>query len=61
MKLLPQDRQNLFHAREMLIKDIKNPPTIAELSNRAGINQFKLKKGFKIEFETTIFDYYNRY
>ncbi len=61
IKLSPQDRQNLFHAREMLIKDIKKPPTIAELSNRAGINQFKLKKGFKIEFGTTIFDYYNRY
>ncbi len=61
IKLSPQDKRNLFYAREMLVKDITMPPTIAELSKRAGINQLKLKKGFKLEFGTTILDYFNRY
>ncbi len=61
IRLSPQDRRNLFSAREMLVQDIKNPPTIAGLSKRAGINQLKLKKGFKREFGTTVFGYFNRY
>lgn len=51
------DVDKIKFARDLLIKDIQNPPTIEALAKKAGINQQKLKKGFKAIFETTI----NRY
>ncbi len=51
------DVEKIKFARDLLIKDIKDPPTIEALAKKAGINQQKLKSGFKIIFETTI----NRY
>ena len=51
------DVDKIVEARNILIKDLKNPPTIVELSKKSGINQQKLKVGFKTIFETTINKY----
>lgn len=51
------DIEKITNARDLLLKDIKNAPTIEELAREAGINQQKLKTGFKVIFETTINKY----
>lgn len=40
-------------ARDILLDEFKNPPSVAELSKRAGTNQFKLKKLFHHFFNNT--------
>lgn len=42
-------------AREVLFADIANPPSIKTLARSCAINEFKLKKGFKMIFGTTIY------
>lgn len=48
-----QDLKALYKAKEILIRDIENPPSIKELSRMVAINEFKLKVGFKTLFKTT--------
>lgn len=51
------DIEKIKYARDLLIEDLKNTPIIATLAKKAGINQQKLKKGFKIIFDSTINQY----
>lgn len=51
------DIKRIKKAEEILLEDLVNPPIIAELAKKAGINQQKLKRGFKIIFDTTINKY----
>lgn len=48
------DTECLTKARDVILSNLKNPPTIPELAKLVGINQQKLKKGFKVLFGTTI-------
>ena len=48
------DLEKIKNAKELLIKDLTNPPTIEELSKLVGINRQKLKQGFKKVYEKTI-------
>jgi len=52
-----KDKRKLIEAKEYLDLKIDSPPTIIELSKIIGINEYKLKKGFKQLFGTTIFGY----
>jgi AraC-like DNA-binding protein len=56
VKLSPYDIDRLYEARELL-KDFGNPLTIMQLARKLGINDNKLKKGFKYLFNTTIFEF----
>ncbi|WP_010250379.1 helix-turn-helix transcriptional regulator, partial [Myroides injenensis] len=47
----------LYYVRELVSTNLQNPYSIRELSRLAGINEFKLKKGFKEIFSSTIFQY----
>ena len=51
------DHERLHFAREYLLQHSDYPPTIPELSRIAGINEFKLKKGFKELFGNTVYGY----
>lgn len=51
------DKECILFAKDYLIKHIENPPTLRELAKIAGINEFKLKKGFKETFNQTVFEY----
>lgn len=53
------DIEKLYAARELVAKNIGSPYSIVELSKQVGLNDFKLKKGFKELFGTTIFGYIN--
>jgi AraC-like DNA-binding protein len=52
------DREKIVRAREILIQHIGDPITIKELSRKVAINECYLKKGFKVMFGSTIFDFY---
>jgi AraC family transcriptional regulator len=52
------EREKIIKAREILLKHIGDPITIRELSRKVAINECYLKKGFKVMFRTTIFDFY---
>lgn len=49
------DIERLHYAREMLARNVSNPPTLSELSHAAGMNHFKLNRGFKEVFGNTVF------
>ena len=52
------DRDKIVRAREILIRHIGEPITIRELSRKVAINECYLKKGFKVLYGSTIFDFY---
>lgn len=52
-----KDRKKFIEAKEVLASRLDDPPTIIELSKLMGINEYKLKRGFKELFGTTIFGY----
>ena len=52
------EREKIINAREILLQHIGDPITIKELSRKVAINECYLKKGFKVMFGTTIFDFY---
>jgi len=51
------DKERLLFARDYLLQHLDLPPSIAELSRIAGINEYKLKRGFKETFGQTIYEY----
>lgn len=54
-----QDVEKIHQAREMLMEDLTAPPpSIKELAKQVGINEFKLKKGFRFLFKTSIYTYH---
>ena len=52
-----QDKSKLIEAKEILTARIDNPPTLSQLSKLIALNEYKLKKGFKELFGTTVFGY----
>jgi AraC family transcriptional activator of pyochelin receptor len=51
------DRERIEYARDYLIRNADAPPSLSELSRVVGINEYKLKRGFKEVFKTTVFGY----
>jgi AraC family transcriptional activator of pyochelin receptor len=51
------DRERIFYAKEYLLKNMHNPPSLHQLARVSGINEFKLKKGFKELFNQTVYEY----
>lgn len=56
-----KDHEKFHYAKNLLEERLQNPPTIYELSRLVGLNEFKLKKGFKELFGNTIFGYLTDY
>ena len=44
-------------AKDILIQNLQNTPTIKQLAKKCATNEFKLKKYFKKVFQTTIYTY----
>lgn len=55
------DTEKLHHAREVLLSNLADPPLIRELAALCGLNEFKLKKGFKQLFQTSILAFVNEH
>lgn len=56
-RLKPGDIERLHEIRNYIELHFDQPCTILDLARRAGINQMKLKNGFKELFNTTVFGY----
>ncbi|WP_161596797.1 helix-turn-helix transcriptional regulator [Chitinophaga vietnamensis] len=54
-KITGSDVERLHHARTLLLKDLQNPPSLAQLARLSGLNEFKLKTGFREVFHNTVF------
>jgi len=48
-------------ARDIIISDIKNPPSLAELSRMLGVNRTTLTKCFSKVYGVTVFNFLRRY
>lgn len=57
----PYDLERLHFAKDYLLQNAVQPPSLSELAKVAGVNEFKLKSGFKEVFDNTVFGYLNDY
>ena len=55
-----KDYKKLLEAKRILERNFTNAPSLLELSRLISLNEFKLKKGFKACFETTVKSYVTR-
>ncbi|HHP7245980.1 MAG TPA: helix-turn-helix transcriptional regulator [Elainellaceae cyanobacterium] len=55
--LKPDDVARVHLARDILIGNLENPPSLVALAKQSGINTLKLKQGFRQVFQTTVFGY----
>jgi AraC-like DNA-binding protein len=51
------DKERIEFARDYLLTHLDAPPSLTQLAAIAGINEFKLKRGFKEIFNHTVFGY----
>ncbi|MUL35902.1 helix-turn-helix transcriptional regulator [Gloeocapsopsis dulcis] len=56
-KLKPEDIDRIYHAKEMLLACLDNPPSLIDLARAVGLNDYKLKIGFRQIFGKTVFGY----
>ena len=56
----PVDRQKLLRARDLLLADLSQAPTIAELARGTGLGVVKLKRGFRQLFDHSVYGLFQR-
>lgn len=59
-KACPQDLpsgeiERLQQARQILLQDLNHPPSLLELARQVGLNDYKLKRGFRQLYGSTVF------
>ncbi|MFQ4144487.1 AraC family transcriptional regulator [Chlorogloeopsis sp. ULAP02] len=59
--LQPDVVDRIHHAREIILQRLDNPPSLNELARLVGLNECTLKRGFRLCFGTTVFDYLRKY
>ncbi|MGD1900159.1 MAG: helix-turn-helix domain-containing protein [Phormidesmis sp.] len=55
LTLQPDDVERIYYACDILRQRLANPPSLIELARLVGLNDCKLKKGFRQIFGTTVF------
>lgn len=56
-KIKTPERDKLNQAKDLLLNNIDDPPSLSEISKQIGLNTFKLKKDFKAFFGVPVFKY----
>jgi AraC-like DNA-binding protein len=51
------DLNKIYQAKEFIERNIQSPCSLIELAHKVGLNDFKLKRGFKEVIGTTVFGY----
>lgn len=51
------DQERIIAARDYINARLSDPPHLAEVAQAVGLNEFKLKHGFKETFQSTVFAY----
>jgi AraC family transcriptional regulator, transcriptional activator of the genes for pyochelin and ferripyochelin receptors len=59
--LRPSDVDAIYLAQEILQQRMEHPPSLLELARLVGLNDRKLKQGFRQVFGTTVFGYLHQY
>ncbi len=57
LSLSQREHNQILEAKNILDSNIEKPPTIAVLSRKVGLNEYKLRNAFKELFNNTIFGY----
>jgi len=52
--LRPDEQQKIEASRQLLESSYATPPTLPELARLVGLNEFKLKQGFRQQFGTSV-------
>jgi len=60
-KFTQSDIASIEKAKSLLLENMKNPPSLKVLAQKAAINEFKLKNGFKALYKNTVFGYLQEY
>ncbi|MEM8613434.1 MAG: AraC family transcriptional regulator [Cyanobacteria bacterium P01_H01_bin.105] len=47
----------IYHARDILVEQLDNPPSLLGLARQVGLNDYALKQGFRQVFNNTAFGY----
>lgn len=55
--LRSEDVERIHYAGKILVRQLNDPPSLIELARAVGINDHKLKVGFRQVFGTTVFGY----
>lgn len=50
----------IYHARNILLQRLENPPSISELTQQVGLGDRTLRRGFRELFGTTVIGYLNQ-
>jgi AraC family transcriptional regulator, transcriptional activator of the genes for pyochelin and ferripyochelin receptors len=53
----PNQIDQIYQAREILVRDLGHPPSLLDLARQVGLNDCDLKRGFRQIFNTTVFGY----
>jgi AraC-like DNA-binding protein len=61
LKLKGEDIAAIYEARDILIRQFDNPPSLENLARQVGLNNRKLKEGFRQVFDTTVFGYLHQH
>ncbi len=51
------DKEKIIAARDIINNQLQTPPNLSQISKMIGLNEYKLKHGFKEIFKTTVFNY----
>jgi len=51
------DKEKLIAVRDLIHQKIDCPPNLSEIARTVGLNEYKLKRGFKETFNNTVFGY----
>jgi AraC-like DNA-binding protein len=55
--LRPADIERIHEARDILISNMQNPPSLFNLARQVSLNDTKLKRGFRQVYGTSVFRY----
>jgi len=55
--LKPETIDRLHQAKEILTRQLANPPSLSELAQQVGVSDRTLQRGFREVFDTTVFGY----
>jgi AraC-like DNA-binding protein len=53
----PADKEKILAVRDLINEKLDCPPNLSSISRTVGLNEFKLKRGFRQVFNTTVFGY----
>lgn len=56
-EISPTDKEKIIAVRDLINDRLSDPPSLTQIARTVGINEYKLKRGFKETFHTTVFGY----